>query len=236
MLLAKLQAVHAVVGNAPHIVSVVASSAPALPRYFYGAGAPVSSVTLPSSTGSTTRYNAVSGGYVVSAALSTGGTGYAVGDSLAVGACIIIVDAVVGGVVADWHVSVIGDYSGTAYPTSAVAATGGSGSGATFLLNLPAPDFYLDVTSLSSPVLYVCTSAGNAATSVWAKISGGAGGSGWNYRGTYNPTSTYATGDVVFFGSGTSSGLYYSTIDGNTNSPDSGIGWNQLSNGNGTWL
>jgi len=49
-------------------------------------------------------------------------------------------------------------------------------------------------------------------------------------RGVWSatPSSPYMTNDMVFLGSGTSSGTYMSLIDGNTNSPDTGIGWWQV--------
>ncbi len=72
------------------------------------------------------------------------------------------------------------------------------------------------------------------------KITGAGGGSSanWNYRGlwTASPTTPYMTFDVVQFGSGTASGMYLSTIDTNLNSPDTGIGWTQVSSSSGTWL
>lgn len=60
----------------------------------------------------------------------------------------------------------------------------------------------------------------------------------WNYRGMYDPAATtpYMTFDVVQYGTGTSAGMYLSTIDNNNNTPDSGIGWVQVSTGTGTWL
>jgi hypothetical protein len=75
------------------------------------------------------------------------------------------------------------------------------------------------------------------------RVTGGSGGttttvSNWNYRGlwTATPTSAYMTGDVVQLGSGTASGNYFSTIDNNANSPDTGIGWIQVSSSSGAWL
>jgi hypothetical protein len=72
---------------------------------------------------------------------------------------------------------------------------------------------------------------------------GGGGGdgtdaSGFNYRGMFNPvpTSPYMTFDVVQLGAGTAAGMYLSTIDNNPNSPDTGIGWTQISSSAGTWL
>jgi hypothetical protein len=65
---------------------------------------------------------------------------------------------------------------------------------------------------------------------------GGTGGGGWNWLGLYNPVTTYAQNDVVQLGSGTAAGMYLSIISPNTNSPDSGIGWVQISTSVGTWL
>ena len=61
-------------------------------------------------------------------------------------------------------------------------------------------------------------------------------GGGWNYRGTYNPVNTYNFNDVTSMGSGTAAGMYLSLVDTNTNAPDSGIGWVQISTSAGTWL
>ncbi len=60
----------------------------------------------------------------------------------------------------------------------------------------------------------------------------------WNYRGLYSaaPPTPYMTFDVVQFGAGTAAGMYLSTIDNNLNSPDTGIGWTQVSSSSGTWL
>jgi hypothetical protein len=94
--------------------------------------------------------------------------------------------------------------------------------------------YYVDTTTPSAPVLYRCITAGTKSTSVWAPISGG-GGSGWNYRGAW-AAGSYNLNDVVSLGSGTSSGMYLSLIGSNTNAPDSGIGWVQLSTSAGTWM
>jgi hypothetical protein len=72
----------------------------------------------------------------------------------------------------------------------------------------------------------------------FAGLGGGTGGGtgGWNWLGLYNPATTYASNDVVQLGSGTAAGMYLSIINTNTNSPDSGIGWVQISTSSGTWL
>jgi hypothetical protein len=129
---------------------------------------------------------------------------------------------------------------GTPY-TSGIIATTYKGAGAPSASTLAASAYYRvddQYRDTAANALYVCTTAGDKASSVWAQISGGSGGSNWNYRGMYDPaaTSPYMTYDVVQFGAGTSAGLYLSTIDGNNNAPDSGIGWVQVSTGTGTWL
>jgi hypothetical protein len=97
---------------------------------------------------------------------------------------------------------------------------------------------YLDITTPSVPVLWVCITAGDKTSSVWAKISGGGSAGNWNDRGAWSatPASPYMTYDVVQMGSGTSSGMYISQIDNNTSAPDSGYGWRQVSSSTGTWL
>jgi len=71
------------------------------------------------------------------------------------------------------------------------------------------------------------------------KVRLGSGGStttaGFNYRGLYNPATIYMTEEVVLLGAGTSAGIYISTIDNNSNLPDSGTGWTQISSF-ATWL
>ena len=98
--------------------------------------------------------------------------------------------------------------------------------------------YYVDDTDPANPVLYRCHTAGDKASSGWAKITGAKSNSGWNYRGLYDPASSspYMTYDVVQYGAGTSAGMYVSMIDNNSNAPDSGIGWVQVSTGTGTWL
>jgi hypothetical protein len=94
---------------------------------------------------------------------------------------------------------------------------------------------YLDITTPTSPVLWICTTTGDKTSSVWAKITGSSGG-GWNWLGLYNPATTYSSNDVVQMGVGTSAGMYLSILSPNTNAPDSGIGWVQISTSAGTWL
>ena len=67
---------------------------------------------------------------------------------------------------------------------------------------------------------------------------GGSTGGNWNYRGVWlaSPPSPYMTFDVVSYGSGTAGGMYLSTIDGNTNAPDTGLGWVQCLASSGPWL
>ena len=60
----------------------------------------------------------------------------------------------------------------------------------------------------------------------------------FNLRGLWSPTpsSPYMTFDAVLLQGGTSGGMYWSTMDNNSNSPDSGVGWTQLSTVLGSWL
>ena len=64
------------------------------------------------------------------------------------------------------------------------------------------------------------------------------GAGGMNYRGLWSadPSTPYMTFDVVQYGSGTSAGTYISILDTNTNVPDTGTGWVQMSSSSGTWL
>lgn len=176
---AKFKSTHAVVAGAPKIVAVMSSEAVLAPRLFSGTGAPSSS-TLQTGNG---KYCASTSGYVAAAGLAAAGTGYAAGNVLtasggtATTACQITVDLVdATGAIVDWHVSTVGVY--TAYPTNPVSVTGGSGSSATFNLSLQPADLYLDLTSPTAPILYVCTTAGTNSTSVWAQVSGGGTGGG----------------------------------------------------------
>ena len=91
----------------------------------------------------------------------------------------------------------------------------------------------------TNTIKWKCGAAGYSAQ--WVNpgsSSGGKGGGvggGWNYRGAF-VAGTYNTNDVVQLGTGTSAGMYLSLINGNTNAPDSGIGWVQISTSSGTWL
>jgi len=188
----KLQPVHAVVNNAPLIISVLSDQAPCTSRFFCGAGAPGAS-TLLAGNG---KYNAALHGWIISASLNAGGSGYAVNDTCTVGACTIIVDAVAAGAIVDFHVSAYGNYSSSPYPANPVAVSGtsGAGAGASFNLNWPSPDFYLDMTTPTSPVLWVCQGAGSNTGATWAQITGGGGG---NYAGTWSYTTSYTAGQIV---------------------------------------
>jgi hypothetical protein len=175
-------ALHAIVANAPRIISVSGTAAPNVPRTFNGTGAPSSS-TLLAGNG---KYNGISSGFIVDAVIYAAGSGYSVGDSLKLdtgtpvsGVGIqLTVDAVDGsGAIVDFHVSAVGNYSVFPDATSGSAyVTSGSGTGAEFMATVPAPDYYIDITTLTEPVLYVCTTLGSNSTSVWAKVSGGGGG------------------------------------------------------------
>lgn len=171
-------AVHAIVGNAPRIITVKAEATPPAARTFYGTGAPTTS-TLATGNG---KYNGVKSGYVVNASSVAAGVNYVGGDTMTLDdGCAtemqITVDMVdASGAIIDFHVSAIAVC--TAYPSLPVntTATTGVGAGATFNLNFPAPDYYIDITTPTAPVLYVCTKAGSYATAVWAQISGGMAG------------------------------------------------------------
>ena len=71
---------------------------------------------------------------------------------------------------------------------------------------------------------------------------GGAGtpaaGGNINMRGLWSatPSTPYMTYDAVILQTGTSTGVYWSTMDNNSNAPDSGLGWIQISTVSGQWL
>jgi hypothetical protein len=93
-------------------------------------------------------------------------------------------------------------------------------------------DKYFDNTGQQ---LYRCITAGDKTSSVWVPISGGAT-TAFYFLGLWNALATYSQWDQVQLGAGTSAGIYMSTINNNTgNSPDSGIGWVQISS-YATWL
>ena len=84
--------------------------------------------------------------------------------------------------------------------------TGSGGTGATFTATIPAPDYYIDITTLTAPVLYVCTTNGSNSGSVWAKVSGGSSGSTVQYfaiTALSNADSFTAVPITVSFPSGT---------------------------------
>lgn len=122
-------AVHAIVGNAPRIITVKAEATPPAARTFYGTGAPTTS-TLAVGNG---KYNAVNSGYVVNASLAVAGSLYNVGDILSVNdACSthmqITVDMVDGsGEIVNWHISAIAICS--AYPSLPVDTINTTGAG-----------------------------------------------------------------------------------------------------------
>jgi hypothetical protein len=173
---AKLQACHAVVNNQPKIIAILADSPVLAPRLFTGIGGPGSGTLLIGNN----KYCGASSGVVVNATLYNGGAGYGTGVANALlcpGGLQIIPDSVTpGGAIVDFHIATPQFYA--AYPANPVSPVGGGGAGVQFLLALQPPDFYIDNTTPTSPVLYSCVTAGTNATSVWAKISGGAGGGG----------------------------------------------------------
>jgi len=175
-LILKPVAIHSIVGNAPYIISVAATASPAPGRVFTGTGAPGSS-TLNTGNG---MFNGLQSGFLINASLYLPGSGYVVNDVLVLSggtgsAMQLTVDMVTAsGGIQDFHVSAVGNYS--AYPGAVEGVSGGTGSSAQFLLNVPPPDYYIDTTALSAPVLYVCTTSGTSTTSAWAKVSGGGSG------------------------------------------------------------
>jgi hypothetical protein len=92
-------------------------------------------------------------------------------------------------------------------------------------------DRYIDTSANKE---YYCSTAGLGTASGWTLISGASVGM-VNYRGVWSGASSYSISDAVSLGSGTSAGFYLSTINNNTNPPDSGIGWVQFSS-YATWL
>lgn len=176
MNLVKFQATHGIVSNAPQTIMIVADDPVLIPRLFHGAGEP-SNTTLNAGNG---RYNAAGSGFIIAATLLDPGSGYAANDVLtlltgtASQTLQITVDEVdSAGAILNYHVSRCGIYS--VYPDLFPGCTGGTGSGAAFTPSLPPADQYLDETDPDNPALYVCQTAGTAATSVWKKISGGGG-------------------------------------------------------------
>jgi hypothetical protein len=195
--IAKFQVTHGVINNAPANILVLATHPVLSQRVFSGTGAP-SATTLNAGNG---RFCAGASGFVLAASIGNPGTAYSVGDVLPVTggtfttACVITVDAVTStGAILDWHVSTAGNYS--VYPANPVSVTGGTGSGATFNLGLQPPDAYLDVTTPTAPVPYVCMTAGSNATSVWAK-TGGSSSSSTTFADFYTSASTYLAGSIV---------------------------------------
>jgi len=164
--------VHAVVNNAPRIISVLGETGLSFQRIFNGVGTGDTNGHILALLAGNGKYNAATSGFVISASINNGGDGYLVGDVLtctggtATTQTKITVDAVDNnGVIIEVHVSTTGVY--TAYPTGPVTITGGSGTGASFDLNFPPADYYQDNTTPAKPNLWVCTTAGNNSTSVW---------------------------------------------------------------------
>jgi hypothetical protein len=185
-------AMHAIVGGAPYIISVAGTAALNTPR----------------------TYNGIGSGFIVDAVLVAAGAGYSVGNVLqltggtSATALQLTVDAVNGsGAITDFHVSAVGNYS--VYPGAGAGVTyvtGSGGTGATFTATIPAPDYYIDITTLTAPVLYVCTTNGSNSGSVWAKVSGGSSGSTVQYfaiTALSNADSFTAVPITVSFPSGT---------------------------------
>lgn len=172
---AQLFPVHSTICRQPKIVSVMASDAISTPRFFFGGGPP-SNTTL---INGNAKFNAILNGYATSISLVTPGAGYRQGEIITAGGGVgtpiqITIDAVDSvGAMLDWHVSRIGTYN--AYPNVVALGQGGSGSGSTMYVNIPPADLYYDVTTPTSPALYVCTTFGDSTSSVWSQVSGGGG-------------------------------------------------------------
>ncbi|HXI73445.1 MAG TPA: hypothetical protein VNN22_24140 [Verrucomicrobiae bacterium] len=176
MSIAKFQATHAVVNNAPQIISVYSDDPLLVQRIFTGNGAPSASTLQIGNA----KYCAAQSGFVVAVSVVAAGINFVAGDVLtgAGGTATtqpqITVDAVTAtGQISDWHVSRVGVY--TAYPTNPITVTGGTGTGATFNLALQPPDGYLDISTPATPAMWVCTTSGSKSTSVWARVGGGGG-------------------------------------------------------------
>ena len=136
----------------PKIITELGTGMNPAARTFSGQGAP-SKTTL--SQGNA-MYNAATSGFVVGADLFAPGAGYAVGQILEFNAAVeITVDGVdATGAITDWHVSNTGpDFD---YPSNPVTDAGANGT-AKFNLHFPPPDYYIDMTTPTAPVLYVCT-------------------------------------------------------------------------------
>jgi len=113
------------------------------------------------------------------------------------------------------------------YHGSGAPPTSGLSASAYYRLN----DRYIDTSANKE---YYCSTAGLGTASGWTLISGASVGM-VNYRGVWSGASSYSISDAVSLGSGTSAGFYLSTINSNTNTPDSGIGWVQFAS-YATWL
>lgn len=196
-MIARLKSVHSTSAAAPKIISVFGTAPPSSARIFSGQGAPTAG-TLPAGNG---KFNGLTGGYVLSVSIANAGANYKDGDQLTDNTIQIIVDLVdANGGIVDCHVAAAALYA--PYPPGPVQVNGGSGAGASFNFNTPPADIYCDVTTLTSPVTYICTAGGNPGT--WAQIGGGGGG----YAGEYNSQSTYSGGTIVTKSSGSNQGTW----------------------------
>jgi hypothetical protein len=182
---ARFRPTHAVVGNAPAIISIPSDQFVLTQRMFIGVGKPniASGGTSDVLLAGNGKYCGASGGWVLGASLASSGSGYAEDDTMIVvggtfsSALILIADNVdPTGALLDFSTNDYGVYS--AYPSIPASATNiiGGGSGATFYLATQPPDTYLDITHINDATpgvdLWTCLKGGDNTSSVWFNLSG----------------------------------------------------------------
>lgn len=116
-----------------------------------------------------------------------------------------------------------GVFGGVGSPSAATLEAG-------TYLTVPTPSFYVDT---STGLTWYCSTAGTAATSAWTKTS--AGGGNMNWQGLWIAGTTAQKNDVWILQSGTATGTYLCTVNGNTNSPDTAVNWVQIGTNLGQW-
>lgn len=175
----KFQVVQVVAGNAPAVSLAVSDVPLVLTRIFTGTGAPAAG-TLQAGNG---RYNGITGGFILAATLAAAGADYQVSDTLTLSTGTAtttlqmqVTEVDSSGAILNFVVSRAGVY--TAWPSATAGVTGGHGSGAQFSPTRPTPDLYIDNTTPTAPVLYVCKAGGTNATSTWAQMSSTGGTAG----------------------------------------------------------